>query len=181
MKQLNKILLPTDLSEHSRRAMLYGCDLAIEVKAELVVLHVASELSAWEFYSDDALYAAMHNGRVWPLDRIQSEATLDLNHFLEPHLATLKQLCRASKRVVLGPVAPQIIWVAEKEKADLVIMSPRRSRGLRHWIGGSITDRVTRQSPCPVLSVTPPLPSQPWRKKLVPQFFGWPRHSAASF
>jgi nucleotide-binding universal stress UspA family protein len=181
MKQLSKILLPTDLSECSRRALLYGCDLAAEVKAELVILHVASELRAWEFYSDDALYAAMHDGRVWPLDRIQSEATLDLNLFLEPQLATLNKLRHATKRVVLGPVAPQIIWVAETEKADLVIMSPRRSRGLRHWVGGGITDRVTRLSPCPVLSVTPPLPSQPWRKKLVPQFFGWPRHSAASF
>lgn len=93
----------------------------------------------------------------------------------------MKQLGCATKKVVLGPMAPQIIWVAEEEKVDLVIMSPRRSRGLRHWIGGSITDSVTRQSPCPVLSVTPPLPSRPWRKKLVPQFFGWPRQSAASY
>jgi hypothetical protein len=25
MKQLEKILIPTDLSEHSRRALIYGC------------------------------------------------------------------------------------------------------------------------------------------------------------
>ncbi|MGH7810278.1 MAG: universal stress protein [Candidatus Binatia bacterium] len=180
MKQLSKILVPTDLSDHSRRALLYSCDLAAEVKAELLVLHVASEMNAWEFYSEDALYAGLSNGKIWPLDRILAEATLDLNHFLEPHLTKLKELRCANKRVVLGAVAPQIIWVAEAEKADLLVISPRRSRGLRHWIVGSITERVTRLSPCPVLSVTPPLPSRPWRKKLVPQFFGWPRHSAAS-
>ena len=180
MKQLSKILVPTDFSKHSRRALLYGCDLAVEVNAELVVLHVASAMSAWEFYSEDALYASIHNGKTWPLDRILSEATLDLNHFLEPHLVRLKELRHATKRVVLGAVAPQIISVAEEERADLVVMSPRRSRGLRHWIGRGVTDRVTRLSPCPVLSVTPPRPSRPWRKRFVPQFFGWPRQSAAS-
>jgi nucleotide-binding universal stress UspA family protein len=181
MKQLSKILVPTNFSEHSRRALLYGCDLAAEVKAELVVLHVASELNAWEFYSEDGLCAGFNSGRPWPLDRILSEATLDLNHFLEPQLKNLKQLSCVTKKVVLGPIASQIIWVAEEEKADLVVMSPRRSRGLRHWMGGGITDRVTRRSPCPVLSVTPPLPSRPWRKKPIPQVFGWPRQSAASF
>jgi hypothetical protein len=30
MKQLEKILIPTDLSEHSRRAVVYGCWLATE-------------------------------------------------------------------------------------------------------------------------------------------------------
>lgn len=179
MKQLSKILVPTNFSEDSRHALLYGCGLAAEVKADLVVLHVASELNAWEFYADDALYAGLYNGKVWPLDRILAEATLDLNNFWEPHLAKLKQLGCATKKVVLGPIAPQIIWVAEQEKVDLVIMSPRRSRGLRHWMGGGITDRVTRLSPCPVLSVTPLLPSRPWRRKPMPQVFGWPRQSAA--
>jgi hypothetical protein len=36
MKQLEKILIPTDLSEHSRRALIYGCWLAAEQKASLV-------------------------------------------------------------------------------------------------------------------------------------------------
>ncbi len=179
MKQLSKILVPTDLSEHSRRALLYGCWLAKEQQASLVILHVASDTNAWQLSSEFELYAANIRD-VWPLDRVVAEATLDLNHFLEPHLAIFKQVPCATKRVLLGAVAPQIISVAEEENADLVIMSPRRSRGLRHWISGGITDQVTRKSPCPVLSVTPPLPSQPWRGKLVPFFFGWPRQSTAS-
>ena len=129
--------------------------------------------------SEFELYAG-NNRDVWPLDRILAEATLDLNHFLEPHLANLKQVPCATKRVLLGAVAPRIVSVADEENADLVIMSPRRSRGLRHWISGGITDQVTGKSPCPVLSITPSLPSQPWRKKFVPFFFGWPRQSTAT-
>jgi len=179
MKQLSKILVPTDLSKRSQRALVYGCWLAKEQKASLIILHVASDPNVWDLSSEFEIYAS-YNRDVWPLDRILSEATLDLNRFLEPHLANLKQVQCASKRVVLGTVAQRIVSVAEEENADLVIMSPRRSRGLRHWISGGITDQVTRKSPCPVLSITPPLPSQPWRRKFVPLFFGWPRQTAAT-
>lgn len=178
MKRLEKILVPTDLSEPSRRALAYGCQLAAKDNAALVVLHVANELNSWEIVNEFEIYAGNH-AHGWPLDRLLREAALDLNNFLEPHLADLKQLARATKRVVLGNVRDRITAVAEEEKADLIIMSPRRNRGPRHWLGGGITDRVTRLSPCPVLSITQPLPSQPWRGQLVPMFFGWPKQPAA--
>ena len=176
MTKLSRILVPTDLSEHSRRALLYGSWLATKQESALVILHVAAETSLWQLSAEFELYAG-YNREVWPLNRILSEATLELNHFLEPHMASYKQLTCATKRVRMGAVAESILNVAEEESADLVIMSPRRGRGLRHWIRGSVTEQVTRKSPCPVLSITPPLPSQPWRGKLVPHFFGWPRES----
>lgn len=178
MNQLKKILIPTDLSEPSRRALAYGCRLAAENDAALVILHVVKQLNSWELSEEFALHRGLAE-RTWPLDRLLSEAALDLNNFLEPHLADLKKLVSASKRVLLGNVIEQITTTAEEEKADLIIMSPRRSRGLRHWLGGGITDRVTGLSPCPVLSITQPLPSKPWRGKLVPLSFGWPRQRTA--
>jgi nucleotide-binding universal stress UspA family protein len=153
--------------------------LATEQKTSLVILYVVSDTNVWQLSSEFELYAD-YNRDVWPLDRILAEATLDLNHFLEPNLANLKSVHCVTKRVLLGAVAQQIVSVAEEENADLVIMSPRRSRRLRHWISGGVTNQVTRKSPCPVLSITPPLPSQPWRRKLVPFFFGWPRQTAAT-
>jgi hypothetical protein len=54
MKQLETILISTDLSEYSRRALVYGCWLATKEKtSSLIILHVANELHAWEFYSDE--------------------------------------------------------------------------------------------------------------------------------
>jgi nucleotide-binding universal stress UspA family protein len=178
MKQLEKILIPTDLSEHSHRALIYGCWLAAEQKASLVMLHVANEFHAREFCSDDLSFVQLEG--KWPVDRVLAEASLDLSRFLEPSIASLKKCTRVSKRVVLGPVPQQIAAVAEEEKADLVIMSPRRYAGLRHWLFGSVTDQVTRLSPCPVLSIAEPPPSKPWRGKLVQDFFKWPRTRIAS-
>ena len=178
MKRLNKILVPTDLSDNSRRALNYGCWLAAEDQAAIVVLHVADELSAWELHCEDLAFVGA-NQKVWPIDRVLAEASLDLSRFLEPHLESLKKVPGASKRVVLGPIAQQIVAIAEEDKADLIVMSPRRHRGLRHFLNGGVTDRVTRLSPCPVLSITTPLPSTPWRGKLAPLLLGWPRQRNA--
>lgn len=179
MKRLSKILVPTDLSENSRRALLYGCWLAGEDKASLVVLHVANELNAWEYYTEDLAFIDL-GAKTWPADRVLAEASLDLSRFLEPSLPSLKKCISASKRVVLGPIAQQIAAVAEEENADLVIMSPQRHKGFRRLLFGAVTDQVTRLSPCPVLSIAPPLPSKSWRGKATRAFFGWPRQSVAN-
>jgi nucleotide-binding universal stress UspA family protein len=180
MKTIQKLLVPTDLSENSRRGLLYACSLATENKGVVTILHVANEFDAWELYTEELSFLETTTKRAWPSDRVLSEASLDLNHFLEPHLEALKKLPCATKRVVLGPVAEQIVAVAGEEKADLVVMSPQRRRGLRHLFGGGVTDKVSRMSPCPVLSVTPPLPSRAWRGRLRPAFFGWPRRKTAT-
>ena len=179
MQRIQKLLVPTDLSENSRRGLVYACSLAAENRGVLTILHVANEFDAWEIYSDELTFLESTR-RAWPSDRVLSEANLDLNHFLEQHLESMKKLSCVTKRVVLGAVAEKIVTVAEEEKADLVVMSPQRHRGLRHIFRSGITDRVSRISPCPVLSVTPPLPSRAWRGTLRPAFFGWQKQRTAT-
>lgn len=179
MKNLTKILVPTDLSEYSRRALLYGCSLAADEKASLLLLHVANELTAWEYQNDDLGLVAI-GGKTWPIDRVLAEAHLDLVRFLEPSLPNLKKINSVTKRVVLGSVPQKIAGVAEEENIDLVIMSPRRHAGLRHLFFRSITDRVTRLCPCPVLSITPPQPSRPWRGKWTALDLTWPKRRPAN-
>jgi universal stress protein A len=179
MKRIQKLLVPTDLSENSRRGLLYACSLAAENRGGLTILHVANEFAAWELYCDEFTFIEPAR-RAWPTDRVLAEANLDLNRFIEPHLVAMQNIPTVNKRLVLGKIAEQIVTVAEEEKADLVVLSPRRNRGLRRILSGGITDRVTRMSPCPVLSVAPPLPSRPWRGALLPVPFRWPRQRPAT-
>jgi nucleotide-binding universal stress UspA family protein len=176
MKRLHKILVPTDLSENSRRALSYSCWLAAEENAALIVLHVANDLDAWEFYADD-LPLPGSDGKPWPLDRVLAEKSLDLSRFLEPSMADLKRTPNTTKRVTLGSVPEQIAAVAEEMRADLIVMAPRQRRKLRHRLFGSVTDTVTRTSPCPVLSLAPVQPSKPWRGESVPLLLAWARRT----
>jgi nucleotide-binding universal stress UspA family protein len=179
MKNLRKVLVATDLSDTSRRGLLYACSLADKEKASLLVLHVANEFAAWEYYSEEFGFI---NGsaQLWPSDRVLAEATLDLNRFLERHLETLRPIPLVTKRVTLGPVAQRIAEVAATEQADLIVLSPGRRYALRHLFGGCITARVTRMSPCPVLAVTSPLPPRLWRGRWLPDWLGWLRPSTAN-
>jgi universal stress protein A len=179
MRRIERLLVPTDLSDNSRRGLLYACSLAAENKGALTILHVANEFASWELYCDEFTFLEPAR-RAWPTDRVLVEASLDVNRFLEPHLEAIKNISTVTKRLVLGPIAEQIVTVAEEERADLVVLSPRRNRGLRRILSGGITDRVTRMSPCPVLSITPPLPSRPWRGALLPVLSRWPRQRPAT-
>jgi nucleotide-binding universal stress UspA family protein len=179
MKHLNRILVPTDMSEHSRRALAYGSWLSGEDNATLTILHVTSDFHAWDFPSEDLPLPAL-GPKAWPADRVLAEASLDLSRFLESSMQDLTKAAVATKRVVIGPIAERIVAVAEEEKVDLIVMSPRQRRGLRHLLFGSITDTVTRNSPCPVLSIGPVRPSAPWRGELAPLFSPWSRRRAAT-
>ena len=176
MKHLRKIVVATDLSETSRRGLRYACSLAGDEKAALLVLHIANEFAAWEYYSEEFAFVA--GGKPWPVDRILAEASLDLNHFLQPHLESMKAIPSVTKRVAFGAVAQRIATIAAEERADLIVISPRRHNALRRLFGGSVTADLTRLSPCPVLAVTSPLPAQLWRRHWLSKGFGWPRQSA---
>lgn len=179
MKHIQRILVPTDLSENSRRGLNYACSLAEDNEAHLVVLHVANEFKLWELYSDDFSFLTPA-GRAWPVDRALCEATLDLNRFLEPHLEIMKRIPSVHKRLVLGSIPDKIALVAQQEQVDLIVMSPRRAGRFGRIFAPSITDRVMRISPCPVLSVAPPFSTHPSHGTLTPARFHWPRQKMAS-
>ena len=171
---LKTILVPTDLSQRSKRSLRYALSLATEYSATVTVVHVANELISWELYCDEFSFM-LPVQRAWPADRVMAEASLDLSNFLEPYSDMIKRLPGISKRVVLGPIADEIVSAAEDLQADLIVMSPRRLTGVKRILTPSITDQVMRISPCPVLTVIDPLPSRPWQGKLTTRLFGWPR------
>lgn len=171
MMRIDKILVACDLSERSKYGLRYALALAADNDASVTVLHVANQLEAWDLFSHEFGFVSTA-ARTWPADRVLAEASLELNRFLEAHMAAIKQVRCVSKRVVFGPVRGAITQAADDLRADLIIMSPRRHRGFRRILSGSITDNVTRMTPCPVLSVTAPLPSKPWQGRWVSSLFG---------
>ena len=167
MRGVKKVLVPTDLSENSRRGVRNALSLAAENGAELLVLHVAREFQAWELYPDEMGFIDRPPCR-WTADRVVQEATLDLHRFLERHLDEVRRVSAVRKRVVLGDVIERITEVAQEEQSDLIVMSPRPHGTLRRLFLGSVTDRVTRKAPCPVLSLCQEKQARPFRGKPIP-------------
>jgi len=53
----------------------------------------------------------------------------------------------------MGAPAKNIVQEAKKEGADLIVMSTHGRTGLAHMLVGSVTEKVIRHAPCPVLSI----------------------------
>lgn len=63
-------------------------------------------------------------------------------------------------RVADGDPASIIVDVAQEEQIDLIIMSTHGRSGVERWVMGSVTERVLRYAPCPVLAVRSKRPLQ---------------------
>ena len=56
-------------------------------------------------------------------------------------------------KVLEGDVAGNIVDLAVEEEVDLIVMTTHGYSGFTRWMLGSITERVLRNAPCPVLVV----------------------------
>ena len=137
---VKRILVPIDFSPHSRGALDYAIDFARAHRAELLMLHVVEPI---------------RNTRLMP----------DVSLILEDHRAqAAEQLAKLEKRtrqrfrkcrseIHFGIPFEVIAEVAEKSKADLIVIATHGYSGLHHLILGSVAERVVRLAKCPVLTV----------------------------
>ncbi len=135
MATIREILVPTDFSRHSESAIGYATDLARQSSARLHVIHVMNGSAGGAGRSDLIRQALERIGKsIGP----EEELRLD----------TVKQ-------VVEGDPYTAISKYAGDQGIDLIVMGTHGRSGLARLTLGSVTERVLRESPCPVLVVGP--------------------------
>lgn len=148
MIDLNRILVPTDFSKHSRNALKYAAAFAEKFGGELHLLHVVQDLAI--FIPDMVTVAPPITPSLEQMtaavraafDRLVQENELDK--------LTLKREVRQ------GNPFYEIIRYAKEADVDLIVMGTHGHTGLAHMLLGSVTEKVVRKSPCPVLTVRDP-------------------------
>jgi nucleotide-binding universal stress UspA family protein len=150
--RIERILCPTDLSLNSAAGITYAYELAQTSRAELVILHVTTfpSVPLATLYSIDALPLERRGYMPPSVDQILRRAQKRLDAFTKP---LVNSHCQT--RVALGKPAEEIMIAAVQERADLIVMAKRRMGLVRRLISPSISERVSRTAPCPVLSVCP--------------------------
>jgi nucleotide-binding universal stress UspA family protein len=136
MATLKKLLAPTDFSELSTRGVLYACQLAKDAGAELIVFNV---VTVDESNAVDKRELAAHKIR--------------LDEFVTDKLADAAAGLKVRQSVVGGQPFGAIVDCAESERVDLIVMSSHGRTGLSRMLIGSVTDKILRGAPCPVLVV----------------------------
>jgi nucleotide-binding universal stress UspA family protein len=143
---IHRILVPTDFSEHSRKAMEYALSLAQRMGATIDLLHV------WEppvHIAPDALM--MMPG--WEDASVEkyglAHAGQQLHDWAEPYTSGTVPVGVHLER---GIPADAILRTAERGY-DLVVMGTHGRTGLARLMMGSVAQKVSTRASCPVLTV----------------------------
>jgi nucleotide-binding universal stress UspA family protein len=78
-----------------------------------------------------------------------------LFEFIKENCADLLGKVDVQQTVDLGVPYKKIVEHAEKEGADLIVLSTHGRTGLDQFMLGSVAQRVVSRAPCPVLSIRP--------------------------
>jgi nucleotide-binding universal stress UspA family protein len=152
VKKIERILVPTDLSERSLGAVGYAFNLAKTLGAEVTVLHV---LSYEDFlrYGEKLCERIANDPRFHAPDPYLKEYELALKRFLPDHFADLISSIRVREQVAVGDLDEEIVSEAKKQKSDLIVLSARKRTGIDRFLKPNVAEKVTRKAPCPVLSI----------------------------
>jgi universal stress protein A len=142
------IVIPTDFSDRSLRALPYALGLAEKYGAEVKILYVnepalpVSDM-AWVGVDDRALKDERVAGARENLERI-------LRDQIPPEVT-------AEAAIRSGAAVDEIIRFADETHADLIIMATHGRSGLSHILMGSTAEQVIRKASCPVLTLKLPM------------------------
>jgi nucleotide-binding universal stress UspA family protein len=141
--QMRRILCTTDFSDFSNHVVPYAVALAREFKAKLYLCHVI-----------DLSSAAIYGEAVLAMEEQQSRMTA----FAHGEIRKLveKAPLEWEPLVTIGNPALEIARLAEEKGVDLAIAASHGRSGLKRLILGSVTERLMRTLPCPLLVVRSP-------------------------
>lgn len=147
MIRIARICCPTDYSDLSAVATRYARGLAEKFSAEIHVVHVVDEAyQYWMAMGPDSL-------PIGPAPaEIRAAAQQQMQRWLAEHFAGAAVV----SEVLIGQPFVEIIRYARDKEIDAIVMGTHGRGGLTHVLLGSVTEKIVRKSPCPVLTVRDP-------------------------
>jgi universal stress protein A len=140
---MRTILVPTDFSPHSDRALEVAEKLAKRMGGKIHLLHCYQ----------------INVGGISPYGvTIPEEFNLKIREAAEKKLLDLERKVAAEGIEVEAHLTPRfpseaVSDLAEELGADMIVMGTRGATGLKHILLGSVAERTVRIAPCPVLTV----------------------------
>lgn len=147
MIEIRRILCPTDLSDVSRRAFDHAAALAWHYGSEVRVVHVVEP------------FRSVSGGGLpypsWTALNPEARRRLEAALFALTEPAASSGL-HVEEEILEGVAVHEILTEARSLPADMLVMGTHGRGGFQRFLLGSVTEKVMRHAPCPVLTVPPP-------------------------
>ena len=148
MITIGTILLPTDGSECSAKAMTYALSLARQYGGRVVALHVIDR--GWEEQTRNAVVEVGHDLMQTLHDGYARTAHTILQAVVD---AGAKAAVPVEARMAHGTPYEEIVKTSKEVGADLIVIGTHGRTGVSHFLLGSVAEKVVRTGACPVLTV----------------------------
>ncbi len=132
---IERILCPVDFSEVSAKAYRHAQSIACQYHAELILQHVV------EFWQ--------HQSGYCQVESLISDRKDQLRHFADRYGGVEPECVVEESAAADEP----ILSLARARAVSLIAMGAHGTRGFDHLVLGSVTERVLRHAPCPVLAI----------------------------
>jgi len=146
--KIKLILCPIDFSEFSVSAYQHALSVAGHYRAKLVAQHIVElwRHPAADFVASAGLYEEYSQAlRESGKEQLQEFVKKHTHDEIQPELL-----------VQVGVAADSILSFAQSQETDVIVMGTHGRRGFDRLMLGSVTDRVMRTAPCPVLAASKP-------------------------
>ncbi|MFO0793533.1 MAG: universal stress protein [Candidatus Brocadiaceae bacterium] len=148
---MKHIVVTTDFSTEAESAFDYAKELVQLIGKDtcnITLLKVIDEVAPSNIAFEFGLAIADRKSMAGKLHKRAEEK---IKEIAEKHFAGF-----SFKTVVINPLKPvyqEIVEFAKTHNVNLIIMSTHGRTGVKHFLLGSVAERVVRQSPCPVVIV----------------------------
>jgi nucleotide-binding universal stress UspA family protein len=144
IKLFERILVPIDFSDHSKKALVYAKEIADSYDANLQLLHVI----------EDTVHPAYSlSGKSSIFDLVPGIEE-DCRRRIEKMVLDVGITNEKTEIIIQGGQASHdIIKFAKDNSSDLVVIATHGLTGIEHLLLGSVTEKVVRMAPCPVFTV----------------------------
>ncbi len=142
---IKRILIGCDFSPDSDVAFEHGLSLAQEFQSELHLAHVV----------ETSIYQQLHKTESPVEEELQQEIHTRLINKLQDMVPEdARNWCKPQTSLLDGHPYEELVKYAEKNNIDMIVLGTRGHGLVKSLLIGSTTDRVVRNAPCPVLSVS---------------------------
>jgi nucleotide-binding universal stress UspA family protein len=140
--QFKKVLVAVDNSEHGKKAIRAGIQLAKKLDAEIAFVYGIEYMV--NFTSHDNIVVPVE---MFELQKAEAQKTLDEMSKMYDGTKTIKHF------IPEGSAKDEILATADTWSADIIVIGTHGRTGLSHLLLGSVAEYVVRHAKVPVLVV----------------------------
>jgi len=140
---IQKILVPIDGSDHSRKVIEVASDIASKYKAEVHIVHVVSPLDRAHMLDDNLLKEVEKNYQEFA-QRIVDEAKKEFKK---------KGVESYQSAILRGDPAQEILQFAKENGVDMIVMGSHGAGAADMLMFGSVSHKVSHWSKCTCITV----------------------------